>query len=496
MNLPSLNILLLLPLAVLSAAAVVALALDALGGERERERIPVATLIALALAAVLALALRESIGMTTASRFYRLDWLGIVGMLAALLSAAGSTFMTMTSGERDPKIAEGEYYSLMLLSTAGTVVVCSANELVTLLIGIELASLSLYALAGFHFSDKRANEAALKYFMLGAVASAIIVYGIAFLFGSTGTTVLTDMAARLTAGQVVATRWMGLGAMLILAGFFFKLALAPFHMYAPDVYQGAPTPIASLIATNGKIAGFVGLWRIFETLVPQGSALGFASELGFRLEMVVAFAALLSMILGNLGAFVQSDLKRLLAYSSIAHAGYAAMAYVAFAQARVADHHGLAMSARSALEYYLLAYVLMNLLAFGIVSLLGRGGENVAGLRGLYSRQPLAAVTLAVALLSLTGIPPTVGFFAKWQVFLAATRAGYVWLALTGAIMSIFSAYYYLRPVVLMFFAEDRAPAPGESQSAAAGLDWPAARATLALASCAAIALGPLALYL
>jgi NADH-quinone oxidoreductase subunit N len=448
------NLLTLLPLGLVCLAAMTALLLDAFGDARTRRWSPGVALAGLGLAFVFTVSLSGSEGRATAHILHRVDWVGLVGMGATLLAGAGAVFMTMIHG-RDAKMADGEYYCLLLLSVAGGLVVCGANELMTLLVGIELLSLSLYALAGFHFDDRESNEAAFKYFMLGALSSALMVYGIAFIYGATGTTVLTSIHAATAKGVQLNDSWATLGSILLLAGFCFKLSLAPFHMYAPDVYEGAPTPIASLIATGGKIAGFVGLWHVLNAVTGANPRFD-GDKVGVKLEMAIAFVALASMAVGNLGAFAQTNLKRLLAYSSVAHAGYAALAYVALANARVGNDAAQFFVAEGALLNYIVAYTAMNLLAFGALCLLGDERQDVDSLKGLFRVRPLPAIALAAALLALTGLPPTVGFFAKWRVFAAAVGAGYAGLALVGIAFSILSAYYYLRPVVLMFFSEEK----------------------------------------
>jgi NADH-quinone oxidoreductase subunit N len=496
----SINPLPLLPLLLASIAAVAALLFDVLGKGDRRRSIPMIAMWGTLLAGLAAILLRGGGDLTAFSGFVRTSSLATTGIVAAMIATAATILMTIMS-RVDSRMATGEYYCLVMLAASGMIVVATAGELISMLIGIEVISLSSYVLAGFHQDDRRSNEAAFKYFLLGAMASAILIYGLAFLYGATGTTVLAEIATRVQGGEVTNVAWLSVGTVLVFAAFCFKLTLAPFHMYAPDVYEGAPTPITSLIATGAKVAGFLGLWNLFAALAGRPLAFGADNfDLSLKLSGLIASIALLSMFVGNLGAFVQTNLKRMLAYSSIAHAGYLGLAFLALPVGASQGDAALVTQAHDALGYYLLGYTLMNVVAFAALAWLGEGYEEIDSLRGLFRAQPVAASTMAVALLALTGLPPTVGFFAKWQVFFVAVDAGYTSLALAGALLSIFSAYYYLRPVVMMFFGasrtgdEAKAIADTEAQPPAAILS--VARASLIAAAVALILVGPLAFYL
>ncbi|RLA96553.1 MAG: NADH-quinone oxidoreductase subunit N [Deltaproteobacteria bacterium] len=355
----------------------------------------------------------------------------VVGFLVVLLS------LDYTSREG---IAFGEYYALVLLASAGMMLMAGAAHLVTLFLGLEIMSIAIYALAGIMREDARSVEAAFKYFLLGAFASGFLLYGMALTYASTGALHLREIE-----GVLAQKAWLtsfplvlvGLG--LLLVGFGFKLALVPFHMWTPDVYEGAPTSITAFMATGVKAAAFAGLLRVFFTALP-------ALEGHWReLLWVLAVA---TMTLGNLVALRQEDVKRMLAYSSIAHAGYIMVGFVAATEL-----------GRAAVLFYLFAYAFMNIGAFAVVALLGRRGAPNTLLEdyaGVGFKHPLLAVAMAVFLFSLAGVPPTAGFMAKFYVFSAAVKAGYYWLAVLGVLNSAVAAYYYLRVMVYMYFREPK----------------------------------------
>lgn len=328
-----------------------------------------------------------------------------------------------------------EYYALLLLAVVGMMFLGKAVELITLFVALEILSIALYVLTGFDRHHVGAAEAALKYFLLGAFASGFVLYGAALLYAETGSTFYADLASRGQGGFFALT---GLG--LLLVGFGFKLAVVPFHMWAPDAYQGAPTSVTAFMAVATKAAAFVAFFRVLQAL-PAVSAEVWAPAL--------AVLALLTMTLGNLAALRQRSLKRLLAYSSIAHAGYMLIGPVT----GTAD--GL-----QALLYYLVVYAFMNMGAFGVVAVLesrepvAPRDADIAATEGLFARKPLLATVMAVFMLSLTGIPPLAGFFGKLYLFSAAVAAGWTWLAVAGVLNSVVSAYYYLRVTVAMFMKE------------------------------------------
>lgn len=335
--------------------------------------------------------------------------------------------------------SSGEYWALLLFSITGQCVMASANELIMVFIGIEISSISSYVLAGYLRDDKRANEAALKYFLLGSFATAFLLYGIALVYGAAKSTNLAVVRAAVEKGEAPLLL-VGIAAALMFVGFAFKVSGAPFQMWAPDVYQGAPAPVSAFLSAGPKAAAFAVFLRVFMTAF-QG--------VSDRWAPVVWISALLSMSIGNFAALRQSNLKRMLAYSSIAHAGYVLVAMAARSQ-----------SGSAAVMFYLAAYALMNMGAFAVVAHVAGKGERyveIQDLAGLAQRQPLTAAALAVFLLSLIGVPLTGGFFGKFYIFKAALESRLIWLAVLGLLNSAVAAYYYLRILVVMYMEE-----PGE----------------------------------
>lgn len=335
----------------------------------------------------------------------------------------------------------GEYYVLLLLSVSGAMLLSTAADLIIIFLGLELLSIPLYVLAGFARPRVESEESALKYFLLGTFASAIVLFGIAWIFGAAKTTHLQGVLSAVSSGQADATLLL-VGAGLLLAGFAFKIAAVPFHAWTPDVYEGAPTPVTGYMAVAAKAAGFAALLRVFITALPS---------LSEELTPVLAALAALTMIVGNVVAVSQKNIKRLLAYSSIANAGYILMAFVPFGNEAVR-----ADSVASAL-FYLMAYAFTTLGAWAVVVLLekeeGKGLE-ISDYAGLGKKYPLYAAAMAIFMLSYTGIPMTLGFWGKFYLFRTAIQGGYLWLAIIGLVTSLVSAFYYLRVIVVMFFQE------------------------------------------
>lgn len=356
----------------------------------------------------------------------------------------------------------GEYYALLLFSVCGAMLMASAQDLIVLFLGLEVLSFSLYVLAGFERTSARSDEAALKYFLLGAFASAFFLYGVALIYGATGSTNLTVLASAAAAGNRSPMILGGMG--LILVGMGFKAGVVPFHQWTPDVYEGAPTSATAFMAAGAKIGAFTALVRILSASVALGSAW----------LPPVQVLAVLTMIFGNLLAIQQRNVKRLLAYSSVAHAGYLLVALAATA------HKGQSVAgtvaydmATGGIMFYLFAYVFMTLGAFGVLIYLSARDldcQTLEDLRGLVRREPLAAYSMLFFMLSLGGIPPTMGFFGKWMIFLAALKAGEVSLAVVLALASALAVYYYLKVVWVIAFEEPKkaAPAPGEARAGAA----------------------------
>jgi NADH-quinone oxidoreductase subunit N len=330
----------------------------------------------------------------------------------------------------------GEYYFLILCSTLGMMIMAGGIDLITTFIGLETMAVSFYILAGFIKPNQRSNEAAVKYFLLGAFSLGILLYGMSLMYGVSGTTNLRAMGS-LFAGRE-GDPLLILAMVLVIAGIGFKIAAVPFHMWAPDVYEGAPTPVTAFLSVGSKAASFAMLLRIFlEGLSPL------SADWRFLFEVL----AIVTMTIGNLAALTQSNLKRMLAYSSIAHAGYLLMGVVAGTERGV-----------SAMLIYMLVYAFMQLGAFAIVVMMRRQdliGDEVKDLSGLYLRNPFAAFAMLIFMLSLGGIPPTAGFMGKFWLFGAAIDAGYVNLAVIGVLNSAVSLYYYIRVVVFMYLRQE-----------------------------------------
>jgi NADH-quinone oxidoreductase subunit N len=338
----------------------------------------------------------------------------------------------------------GEYYALVMFSIVGQCVMVTANDLIMVFLGLEISSIASYVLADYLRDDKRANEAALKYFLLGSFATAFLLYGIALIYGAAGSTNLSRIRAVITSGDLAPPALLvGIAAALMLVGFGFKVAVAPFQIWAPDVYQGAPTPVTAFLSAGPKAAAFAVFLRVFMTSF-QG--------IGETWEPLVWISALLSMTIGNFAALTQTNVKRMLAYSSIAHAGYVLVAIAARSEEGVA-----------AAMFYLATYVLMNIGAFAVIGHIAGKGEKylkIEDLSGLGVKQPMTAGALSIFLLSLIGVPLTGGFFGKFYIFKAALESKLVWLAVLGLLNSAVAAYYYLRILVVMYMQE-----PGEAAS-------------------------------
>jgi len=354
------------------------------------------------------------------------------------LLAAGLTILMSDDYLRREGYPIGEYYPLILFSTAGAMWMASGTDLMTIFLGLEVLSISLYILAGMFRHQLQSNEAGLKYFLLGAFSTGFLLYGIALLYGVAGTTNVADIGLYLSAHPAMIGNPMTVAGMLLMSiGFLFKIAAAPFHMWTPDVYQGAPTPVTAFMSAGPKAAAFAALMRIF--------ILGLA---GLQSEWTSLLwgLAILTMIIGNVTAIYQTNLKRMLAYSSIAHAGYALVGLVA------ANAVGV-----SGILFYMLAYTFMNLGAFAVLVLAGKKGEEnltLEGFSGFGFKRPFLGVAMTIFMLSLMGIPPTAGFAGKFYIFAGAIKSGYIWLAIIGVLNSAVSLYYYLRVIVYMYFKD------------------------------------------
>lgn len=354
--------------------------------------------------------------------------------------AAGLTILISDGYLHREGYPVGEYYPLILFCTAGAMWMASGTDLMTIFLGLEVLSVSLYVLAGFFRGDPRSNEAGLKYFFLGAFSTGFLLYGIALLYGVTGSTKIAVIAQYVSQMPAVTGNPMMIaGAILLLIGFLFKIGVAPFHMWVPDVYQGAPTPITAFMSAGPKAAALAALLRV--AIIALGSIQADITALFWVL-------AVLTMIAGNFMALNQTNIKRMLAYSSVAHAGYALVGIVAWNQI------GL-----SAILFYMLVYTFMNIGAFAVLVLAGKRGEEnltLEGFAGFGFKRPFLGVAMCIFLFALMGLPPTAGFTAKFFVFAGALKAGYVWLAVIGVLNSAVSLYYYLRIIVYMYFRDPK----------------------------------------
>ena len=429
--LPAVSLRAIAPAAVLAVTGFVLMLLDLVPPRHRREHMAFVGLAGVAVALVATVLLWSSDGkgfqgMVVLDNFALFLTL-VIGYATGLVLLLSIDYVQRRGME------SGEFYILVLFAATGMVIMAGANDLIVVFLGLETMSLALYVLAGIFRTRFDAGEASMKYFLLGAFASGFFLYGIALIYGATGSTNLNRIGAAVTAGAGRDPLLL-IGFGLLLVGFGFKISAVPFHMWTADVYEGAPTSVTALIATGSKAAAFAALVRVL--LVSLRPLQAEWSWLFWGL-------AVLSMTLGNVVAIAQQNLKRMLAYSSIAHVGYMLVGIVA----------GGSLG-NGAVLFYLLVYTFTTAGSFGLILLLERGGEeavSVGDTAGLAARHPLAALVLTVFLLSLVGIPPTAGFVGKFYLFGAAVRSGYIWLAVLGVLNSAVAAYYYLRVIVTMY---------------------------------------------
>jgi NADH-quinone oxidoreductase subunit N len=340
---------------------------------------------------------------------------------------------------QDKEAQPAEYYAILLFSLVGAVMMVSYENLLMLFVGVELLSIAMYVLAGANKRNLRSNEAAMKYFLLGAFSSGFFLYGISLIYGATGEMTLFKIGIYLQENGATSLFWVGLSLMMV--GFLFKISAVPFHQWTPDVYEGSPTPSTALMSTASKAAAFMALITVLLNVSSQ-------TDNNANWRFALSAIAVLTMVVGNIAALSQENLKRMLAFSSIAHAGYMLVGVVA------ANDSGY-----GAVLYYALVYSLMNIGAFGVIALLEqhRAFTRASDYAGLFKEKPLLAGVMALFMLSLTGIPPFAGFIGKYKLFAAAVESGLSWLAVVGVLASAVSAYYYLRVVIFMFMREPQA---------------------------------------
>lgn len=434
------------PEVIVSVAAVVIMMVDAFSKKGARKINAGITLASLLLAAVAVFGL-NSIGRGSFfSGMVVVDSIRIFFSVTILIVAIAVTLLA-SQFLRDEALPPGEFFALILFATAGMLLLAGAGDLVTVFLGLEIASITTYVMAGYRRYDTRSSESSLKYFLLGSFATAFLLYGMSLVYGATKTTNISGINQAIAEGKVEFPALLMIGAALMLVGFGFKIASAPFHLWTPDVYEGAPTIVTGFMGTAPKVAVFAAFLHVFAEGFNAGGQLG--AQLHHVWVTAVAIIAALTMTVGNVVALSQKNIKRMLAYSSIAHAGYALVGFVTSEAAPVG--------------FYLLVYSLMSVGAFAVIQLLARAGDQkveTADYAGIGFETPALSFSLAIFLFSLAGVPPTAGFMSKFFIFKSAWDGAPTlrWLVVVAVINSIISVYYYLYPVVVMFF---RPLAPG-----------------------------------
>ncbi|OQY92210.1 MAG: hypothetical protein B6D41_08445 [Chloroflexi bacterium UTCFX4] len=445
LTLPEINLYPLLPALIPAVTAMLVMLADVLLPGKNKSWLALLALVGLAAASYFTVMLFGA-NLSAFNASIVADNFAL-GIALVILGAGAATILLSLDYLRARQLDLGEYLALLLGAVSGMILMALANDLIVIFLGLELFSLPLYVLSAFWRTNDRSLEAGMKYFLLGSFSSAFFLYGIALLYGATDATNLTKISAAASEPTVASNPMFLMGAALLIVGFGFKVGLAPFQWWIPDVYEGAPTPITAFMSVATKAAAFAAFFRAFMVAFPSAVV---------DWQFVLALLAVVSMTVGNVAALTQTNLKRMLAYSSIANAGYILIALVVGGQA------GL-----SAALFYLAAYTVMNLGAFGGLVAMGQGDQErltLDELAGAAQTKPWAAAAMAISLLSLAGFPPFAGFVAKFFVFGAAVNAGYVWLAVIGVLNSLVSVYYYLHPIVKMYM---NPPAEGWAQAPA-----------------------------
>ncbi len=431
-TIPPFDIKSIAPIIIMTIAGIVVLMADVFFKRALKDKLAYLSLIGIIIAGVVTF---TQIGPTvySFSDTFVVDNYSVFFNFIFLVSTAIVILMSVSYIKQEG-INYGEYYTLILFATMGMMLMAGGSDLITIFLGLEIMSISLYVLAGFRRNRLDSNEASLKYFLLGAFATGFLLYGIAMLYGATGTTNIKEIAAFLANNPPLSNPMIIMGSSLLIIGFGFKIACVPFHKWTPDVYEGAPTAITAFLSAGPKAAAFAAFFRVFLVSLPG---------LEPKWSTILWVLAVLTMTVGNVVAIAQTNIKRMLAYSSIAHAGYALIAIVA------ANSLGTA-----SMLFYMLAYIFMNLGAFAVVIVLGRKGEEnlmIEDYNGLGYKHPLLAITMSIFMFSLAGIPPLAGFVGKFYIFSAAIKSGYVVLAVIGVLNSVIAVYYYLRVTVAMY---------------------------------------------
>lgn len=451
---PDIALSLALPEIGLAILVCAVLILDLFVSMENKSRVGVVAFVGVVILALVAFGQWGEGARTTFNGFYVVDNMSVF-VKVCVLACAAISILLMLQYAKVEKINYGEFYAMLLFSVFGMLVMASGNDLLTVYLGLETMSISIYVLVAFMRHDPLSREAGLKYFLMGAFASGVLLYGMALTYGFTGTTSIRGIAEAFagSGGAAIAqSPVMIFGLILLVAGFGFKLALAPFHMWLPDAYTGAPTPITGFMSVAVKFATVAALMRIFFVAFPA-----MAESWNTLLWVLTAF----TMVWGNVAAIAQTSLKRMLAYSSIGHAGYVLMGVVV-SMSIVDGKVTFSSIGISAVAFYLLAYLFTNLGAFGMLILVcrdGYRGDNIEDWKGIGQAHPWAGMAFVVFLLSLGGIPPTAGFVGKLYLFAAAVQNEYYWLAAIGLVMSAVSMYYYGR-IIMVLYMENR----GETQ--------------------------------
>ncbi len=436
MKIPEIDLLLIAPEIIVTAFGFLVLLLDVFFPKGERKGyLGVISLIGILFAGFYTVPQMGSVRSGFEGMFIS-DGYALFFKLTFLIIAFLTVLISISYIHRE-MIEFGEYYALILFATLGMMLMAAGSHLITIFLGLETMSISIYILAGMMREDKRSVEAALKYFLLGAFATGFLLYGIALIYGATGSLYLKDIATYVASKNLLRSPMLLMSLVFLTIGFGFKIASVPFHMWTPDVYEGAPTSITAFMATGVKAAAFSALVRVFFSALPA-----------FRADWtsIMWVICIATMTVGNIVAISQTNIKRMLAYSSIAHAGYILVAFVA------GNDLGT-----SGILFYLMTYAFMNIGAFTVVILLGKKGEEntlISDYAGIGFKYPLLAASMTIFLFSMAGIPPLGGFMAKFYIFSAAVKSKFYWLAIIGVLNSAVSVYYYLRVTVLMYFRE------------------------------------------
>jgi NADH-quinone oxidoreductase subunit N len=453
---PNVNISIVLPELVVAVAGIVVMLYDCFF-QKDRRLTGTLSLIGLAIAAVL-------LGMmwSADSGVPATAWGGMIvhdnlrlSFSFVFLLVSALTILVSTVWVEREDVPAGEYHALLLFATFGMMLMASGNDMVIIFLGLETLSIATYVMAGLRKADLKSNESAMKYFILGSLASAFLLYGMALVYGATGSTNITEIAAKAADPNFPALLLIG-GAML-LVGFGFKIAAAPFHVWTPDVYEGAPSPVTGFMATGPKAAAFASFIRVFVIGFPLIAGAQASGYLHQSWITALAVMAMLTMTIGNIAAVMQNNVKRMLAYSSISHAGYALVGFIGAGMAQSTSARDVAIAA---VAFYMLTYAVTNLGAFAIVTLLGQRNDRrteFEDYNGIGFRSPVLSLTLSLFMLSLLGMPLTAGFIGKILVFRPALEAGNTLLTIVvvvAVINTAISAYYYLRLIVVMFFKE------------------------------------------